>query len=255
MVINRCLRAAYVAALSFAVLHAPRAFGGSVGIVTNFNAPNNPAADSGFSYGSGLTPAGFAALTSSAQDAGCIGVSSYCLATGQPNFNDANIEWNGTGITQSGGIYPANMIRMDSQGVGAIVQYTAPTSGIYSVSAIFTGDDPNQEQVDTYVFANGVGESSTTQGSSPAIITSLGGTETYNFTTTLNAGQKLDFITTGANVFLGTGLSGTITTQRGCRTGKPGIAGYRIATIVALRSRRGPSRTTPARFSFPEFLR
>ena len=144
--------------------------------------------------------------------------------------NNSNAAWNGTGGIYSSGTVnePANQAHLDPEGVGAILRYTAQVSGSYTVASTSTGEDSSQHQVFTSVFANGIQQGATNS------ISSYLGTQSYNFTVSLTAGQTLDFIVTGAGAsFDSTGLSGTITSPSSA-TPEPATLSLLLLTIPGL---------------------
>ncbi len=226
-------------AVTLAILGATQAFGGTVDFVTNFNAPNNPNANSGFAYGSGSTPGAFTAFNALAADANCLGALSYCEGFLSASFpNSPGVAWNATGSNIVSGTVnlPINVVHFDPQGQSIDIEYTAAAAGIFTVAATFTGEDSSQHQIFTSVYANGVQQGSTNS------ISSFGATQTYSFSTTLAIGQKLDFIVTGAGPSWDSGgLSGTITTPGVTGTPEPAtmaMLGGGLGVIALYRRRR-----------------
>ncbi len=233
--------------LLLAGLAISSAFGGTVNLATNFNAPNNGTASSVFSYGVGGTPAAFVTLSNPTPN--CVGTPTYCYDNGQPEFNTSAVTWNGTAGTDSYStvVQPNTMVRLDPQSsAGTIVEFTAPTSDTYTVNGLFQGIDTGQHSVNTEVFVNGAQQGST------GVITSFGGQAAFSFSSALLAGQKIDFIVTSDSdcCHLSTGLQGTIANTAVSPTPEPntlaflGIGSLALAAR-AIRGKRRPSSRKP----------
>jgi len=209
------------------------AFGSTVyDVATNFNAPNNGAASSVFSYGVGGTPGAFAGIASTTLN--CVGTPTYCFDSASFPA-DSQATWNGTAGTLSYAtiVQPNTMVRLDPQAsAGTILRFTAPFSGSFAVSGLFQGIDTGQQPVNTLVFADGVQQGST------GLISSYGASSNFSFNSALTGGQTIDFIVVRVESLynLSTGLQATITgtPADGAPVPEPATLGLMLLSLPAL---------------------
>src|SRR5579862_5838340 len=178
-------------------------------LVADFNTSNNPNAYSGFSYGAGGTPAAFVLDGNVALN--CLSPYSFvnptaCVDNGLAFPNVDAKTWNGGGTSGDIGtvIITPTDVRLDPTGTaGDIIRFTAPTTGVYSLSGSFDAADTNHITTTVEIFVNSTMEYSNTVGGP-------GSVDSYSLSgLSLTAGNTIDFIVAsdadGAS-YLSTGL-------------------------------------------------
>jgi hypothetical protein len=98
---------------------------------------------------------------------------------------------------------------MDPESGAAIVQFTAPAAGTYSIGGEFSGIDQDQNSHPVEILDNG-------RAIFTGTIALYGQSDLFSLTETLKAGDQIDFaVLTGSGgcsyCYLSTGLSATIT--------------------------------------------
>jgi len=141
----------------------------------------------------------------------CGGTGIACWNTGQVPLSYGSISVNTTGspIGYNGTVtLPPGEFDLDPESTGSvIVQWTAPSTGSYSVSGYFSGLDTtgNPHPAEVYVAGSSTDLFSTT--------IDTGDTYDFSFTIAVTAGEVLDFeVDTGDTngYYLGTGFDATI---------------------------------------------
>ncbi len=162
--------------------------------------------------------------------------------TGQPIPNSLIILQNVTGSTVS---YltiqdPTNTLWLDPEAGSVSVVFTAPSAGTYTITGNFLGIDTGENSHPVEILDNG---SILWKGT----ISSFGGKDSFNLSTTLGAGGTITFfVGTGSSgcfyCNLSTGLNGTITEKSGMTTPEPGtviLLGSGLLGLVPTLLRRG----------------
>lgn len=195
-------------------------------LVTQFNTSINPSASTVFSYGLGAAGSGsFTADGIANLNLACFGNLTACISNNTTYPNSDSKVWNGSGAvilnpSFPNVSYPTDSIQMDPQGtVGDIVRFTAPVSGIYSVSGQFNTQDTNHATTAVFVEMN-----NTTQLLSGSLGSSGSNVAINLSSISLTAGNTLDFVVfgTSGSTNQGSGLQGTITGPSVSGTPEPG---------------------------------
>ena len=97
---------------------------------------------------------------------------------------------------------------MDPQSGAAITEWTAPSSGLFTITGSFHGDDTGENSHPVEIVENG-----STVLLAPTTISSFGQVVNFSYTLNLAAGNTLDFIvsTGSTSTDLSTGFDATIT--------------------------------------------
>lgn len=182
----------------------------SVDIVANFSGSNNPNGD--FSYGetSGLGGA-FGLLSTQINSSGETG---WTTGSGFPAIyhNSTNADFT------SGSVFvPLAFVNMhpDNSGNDAVVQYTIPSTGSYTISGKFQGNDVDGTTTDVHILLNNSVASSLLSGEITGPMNLPTNQVSFDITQAFTAGDTIDFVVgfgiDGSYVFDTTGLQGTIT--------------------------------------------
>jgi hypothetical protein len=161
--------------------------------------------------------------------------------TGQPIPNSIYIAQNVTGSTISILTIrdPTNTLWMDPESGSVAEVFTAPSAGTYTIAGNFLGIDTFENSHPVEILDNG---SIIWKGT----ISSLGGKDSFNLSTTLGAGSTITFfVGTGSSgcsfCDLSTGLNATITSGSTTTTAEPGtliLLGSGLLGLVPILRRR-----------------
>lgn len=212
-------------------------------IVSGFSGSANPNGVWSYYYDlASLTP--YSASTQSVSNFEGSGVAGWDDGLGEPDFTDIGVNNTGSNLTVCGTCsIPTGYIFTDPEGIGTEILFTAPSAGNYVISGNFMGADEGQNSHPVEILDDGAVKFSST-------ISSFGGTESFDLSESLNAGDTIAFdVLTGSTgcsfCNLTTGIQGTIS---GTTTATPEPSSLFVcvgaaALILILERKRRRQRT------------
>jgi hypothetical protein len=168
---------------------------------------------------------------------GLVGIECWDNGGSLPNFTSISKNVTGSPIPENGTvILPPGELNMDPEDNVLMVQWTAPSTGTWSVSGFYSGLDTQSASHPAEVVLN----STTTLFSTT--VNTPGKVSNFSFTQALNAGDKLGFeVGTGNGGFnLGTGFDATISGGSAAAVPEPtswSLLGLGLAGLAVLRRR------------------
>ena len=170
--------------------------------VNNFSLLSNPNGTWSYLY---AQTAGAASILMTQATSGSL--SSW--SNGQPQPGLQFIEKNTTTSTITSGtlVLPTNLLDMDPESGAADTEWTAPSSGVFTITGSFQGVDTSEASHQVEILENG-----STVLLSPTTISTFGQVVNFSYTVDLATGNTLDFVVNTGSVStdLGTGFDATI---------------------------------------------
>ncbi len=199
-------------------LHVGQAQAVTYDAVADFQTSSNP--NGVWSYLGG-TPISSTLMTTTGTTAGSNLPQWSDQISGFPN--QAYITANNTGTAAGNSccgsiVYPAHSLQLDGQALGAIVRFTAQTSGIYAINGLFESGDTSMTTHDVAVIENG----STSLIATQALVN--GNTVPFALSgLSLAANDYIDFVSYGfaGGSFGGTALQATVSTVSAAAVPEP----------------------------------
>jgi hypothetical protein len=196
-------------ALWMGAVMVPATQASTFNIVSGFSGSANPNGVWSYYYNLGSLTA-YSATTQSVANFQGSGVAGWDDGSGEPDFTDIGVNNTGSNLTVCGTCsIPSGYIFTDPESLGTEILFTAPSAGSYTISGNFIGADTGQNSHPVEILDDGTVVFSST-------ISSYGGTESFDFSESLKAGDTIAFdVLTGSAgcsyCNLTTGIQGTIT--------------------------------------------
>ena len=180
--------------------------------VDDFSSSSNPTPPWSYLYDNGAGPQ-LLTVTPTGMPAG---LSGWWNGIALPNAVSVFKNNTGAPLTYNGGntVQPSDVLYVDPENYSAIVRWTAPSAGMWSIGGRFEGIDvpPHSPKLEIL-------ENSTTVLLGPTTVSSYGQVVPFGNTLDLQPGDTIDFIValpaSGDYTFLGTGLAANISLVQG----------------------------------------